>query len=446
MTQSNAAWKEIKSLSVVKFYEPFLAIFIVVISYFFLYKTEISNVDLTLALVAISSFFYFWMEIYKQGFGKIFTVKQGLLDSLKNSFIKFLGVLLGTAFIFTAFWLFPEYHSYKYFAYIEEAVPIFLVFFLPVSFLGILAAELFVGTEKDAEYFFGKLFFLDLENINWGKVKTGILEWVIRLFFLTLNFLAAVLLISNFRLGNPLTLGVDFLTSVLSILGILYLLIIFTILPGYIFSSRLINTQVKKIDLTMLGWMATFVCYPPFFDLLGKEYLNYTGVVMQNTGQQAWYYFGSPVPIFGVPIFLYLLAFIIIISEIIHLWGESTMNIHSSNLTNRGIVTGGPYKFTKHPVYVSKCVGWFFIALPFLSGENILDSLRITVLFFGVVGLYMLRAYSEEKLLATDLNYVKYALWIDENGLFSFLQKFLPFTSFSFRLNYWKKNNLLKYE
>jgi hypothetical protein len=243
------------------------------------------------------------MEISKQNLSQLFSVKQPFLSAVKNACIKFLGNFLGISFIFTAFWLFPEYHNYKYFIYIEEAVSTFLIFFLPISFLYILAIEIFVGPEEDVEYFFGKVFFLDIENVNWQKVRNGILEWIICLFFLTLNFLVATTLVSNFRLGNPFVLGTDFLTSVLSVLGIFYLLIIFTILPGYLFSSRLIKTQVRKVDRNLLAWVVTFACYPPFFDLLSKEYFNYGGTILAKTGEPAWYFFTNHLYFWGVPVF-----------------------------------------------------------------------------------------------------------------------------------------------
>ena len=33
-----------------------------------------------------------------------------------------------------------------------------------------------------------------------------------------------------------------------------------------------------------------------------------------------------------------------------------------SNLTHRGIITSGPYRFTKHPSYVSKNIAWSFVS------------------------------------------------------------------------------------
>jgi hypothetical protein len=50
------------------------------------------------------------------------------------------------------------------------------------------------------------------------------------------------------------------------------------------------------------------------------------------------------------------------------------------------------------------------------------EALRHCLLLLAVNGIYVLRAWTEERHLSRDPEYVAYARWIDENGLFRFLR------------------------
>jgi hypothetical protein len=113
--------------------------------------------------------------------------------------------------------------------------------------------------------------------------------------------------------------------------------------------------------------------------------------------------------------------------------------LRSSNLTNRGIITNGVYRFCKHPVYLAKCIAWFVIWLPPLMGDTILGGARLTLLWGCVCGIYLLRGRVEERLLSDDPDYVAYALWIDRHGLFAWAGRAVPGLSFRWRLERWQK-------
>ena len=46
---------------------------------------------------------------------------------------------------------------------------------------------------------------------------------------------------------------------------------------------------------------------------------------------------------------------------------DSTIGPRFSNLTHRGILTHGPYAWSKHPAYLSKNLFWWLSSLPFLA-------------------------------------------------------------------------------
>ena len=81
-----------------------------------------------------------------------------------------------------------------------------------------------------------------------------------------------------------------------------------------------------------------------------------------------------------------------------------------SNLTHRGILTHGPYAWTKHPAYLSKNLYWWFAVLPFLATTgSLVDTIRNTAVLAMVSGVYYWRARTEEQHLSADPAYVDYA-------------------------------------
>ncbi len=51
----------------------------------------------------------------------------------------------------------------------------------------------------------------------------------------------------------------------------------------------------------------------------------------------------------------------------VYAWATVAFGFRFSNLTDRGIITNGPYAWTKHPAYVSKNLFWWFAVLPFFA-------------------------------------------------------------------------------
>ena len=208
----------------------------------------------------------------------------------------------------------------------------------------------------------------------------------------------------------------------------LYVALLAAITPGYLFSSRLLATYVRKCDRTALGWIATLSCYAPLSVPVFGRWLNYRSP--NSAGDQPW-----AMELAGWQTASLVVGCAIICLELVHWWGEASFGLRASNLSNRGIVTTGPYRFCKHPIYLSKCFGWALIYLPF-AGHGI-ESVRSTLLFAGVCAIYAARSYAEERLLSTDPDYVRYALWMDNHGVFSALGRRVPLLKFENRYARW---------
>src|SRR5690606_30326303 len=100
-------------------------------------------------------------------------------------------------------------------------------------------------------------------------------------------------------------------------------------------------------------------------------------------------------------------------------WATVAFGIRFSNLTYRGVLTNGPYRFSRHPAYLSKNLFWWFTALPMVvTNGSWTDAVRNTVLLGIVSGIYYWRARTEEAhLLAEDAKYREYHDWMGEHGL-----------------------------
>ena len=103
----------------------------------------------------------------------------------------------------------------------------------------------------------------------------------------------------------------------------------------------------------------------------------------------------------------------------IYAWATVVFGLRFSNLTYRGVITNGPYRWTRHPAYLSKNVFWWFATLPFLvTSGSATEAIRNCVLLAVVSAIYYWRARTEEAhLLLEDTKYREYYDWMGEHGL-----------------------------
>jgi protein-S-isoprenylcysteine O-methyltransferase Ste14 len=351
---------------------------------------------------------------------------------VKNTGIKWAGATIGYAFVLIAWGLLNEYRTNYYSSFFALPSAILIVIpFLMAAF--ILFTEWRLGPSEDHDWHMGQLI-LNYKGGKWkaGMIRDGLLGWAIKGFFAPLNICSAISNINYFR-GKE----TDILTYAWPRMEyvadeMIFTVLLIAIIPGYLFGSRLINTDNKGIDHSWFGWMVTLFCYPP---------LNTAGA------QGIFHFFNSASPPWNQPwviwsdkvkYLVFVIGGLLLFLEFIHYWGEAIFCLRASNLTNRGIITNGPYRFCKHPVYLAKCIAWAIIWLPFFEGNSVIQSLRFTIGFFAFCGVYILRAWVEERLLSKDQTYVEYALWIDRHGTFRWIGHLLPWFNYEYRLKKWK--------
>jgi protein-S-isoprenylcysteine O-methyltransferase Ste14 len=157
---------------------------------------------------------------------------------------------------------------------------------------------------------------------------------------------------------------------------------------GYLFESPKLKNVVKSVEPTALGWICAIICYGPFFD----TFTRLAGKLPQDFGD------------FGSVNLNVITGFLILILFSIYVWASVALGFKASNLTNRGIVSTGPYKYVRHPAYISKNLGWIIASIPLIQSLGIITIMNLMVWSF----VYYLRAITEERHLSQDQDYVEY--------------------------------------
>ena len=153
---------------------------------------------------------------------------------------------------------------------------------------------------------------------------------------------------------------------------------------GYASESRWLGNKTRSVEPTAFGWLVCLACYPPYNNVLGTYLPLENGP--QLIANQSWH-----LVLRGAVVFLFA----------IYAAATVSFGFKFSNLTNRGIVTRGPYRFVRHPAYLCKCAAWWLEHVP---------TMTLTKAFFLTLlcGVYALRAWTEERHLGMDPEYREY--------------------------------------
>jgi len=332
--------------------------------------------------------------------------------SWSRALIKLAGLLGSLAFVAFLYWLFPEYHGAfyeRYFLMLRNVLLGWVPLALPYFYL----VDRHMRQPKDGYWQMGRIVMLRWNAVDRAVVGQHLLGWLIKGFFLPLMFTYMCSDLERF-------LAYDFgqLTSFKYWFDFLYDQFYFIdvglVSMGYLMSLRLTDTHFRSAEPTMLGWAVALVCYEPFWSLFGRQYLSY------ETGRSwgAW--------LWDMPVLYGIWGCAILALTAIYVWATVIFGARFSNLTHRGIITNGPYRWSKHPAYLAKNLSWWMLSVPFLAPASPHEALRHCLLLLGLNTIYFLRARTEERHLSRDPDYVAYALWMDEHGLLRFLRR-VPF-------------------
>ena len=332
-------------------------------------------------------------------------VRQNL--SLGRSLTKLGGLYATLAVLALVYWLVPMYSS-SFHQPFWEIVRIVAPYFVAISIPYFLLIDALMAKPKDGYWHFAQFASLRFGKVDWKILREHAMGWAIKGFYLPLMIpylLGAINRFSRFP-SQPNVVG-----TVLHVAAFALFVDLAFVVIGYTFTVRILDSHIRSSNPFLLGWAACLVLYRPFWGVVGLGY---------NDGLLWFKWFE------GSTALLYAWAGLLILAKLGWAWSNIIFGFRFSNLTHRGIITGGAYRFTKHPSYLFKNLGWWLIYVPFLSATGPSEAIMNCVALLGVNALYFIRARTEELHLSEDPTYVAYALWINEHGALRWIGRAFP--------------------
>lgn len=153
---------------------------------------------------------------------------------------------------------------------------------------------------------------------------------------------------------------------------------------GYLIELPWLKNEIRSVDPTLLGWGVALACYPPFNGM--------TAMVFGGG-------YSADFPQFDHPAAHLTANALLLVLMAIYTSASVALNFKASNLTHRGIIARGPYRYIRHPAYVCKNLAWWIGLMPALL-VALETSLTATLMTFGSMFgwsvIYYMRALTEE--------------------------------------------------
>ncbi len=428
---SSAAASLVLPKSVAHWSDPWTIALLITGIYFGLRDEPLSNMELTLFMCGGLTIWTCFLEWLRAPWRKTPRPDAPFKDILTSAFLKWVGSMSGLAVVLFGWWALREYDRPQY-AALFNALPRALPYVPLVVFLTHLYTEWRLGPSGGDGKDLGLFTLLRWKEVDGRGVRDELLTWFIKGFFFSINFCELPKVFNAIRGKEEQIFNLPWPQLQPILVLIIYGYIIASILPGYLFSARIFGTHIRRIAHSWFAYTVTLICYSPFVMGMTQRWFNYHPYNPTPDWNKPW------VSNFSQDLtMLYILGGAILFFELFHYWGEGIFGIRSSNLTNRGIITSGPFRLTKHPVFASKCASWFIMWLPFMMGDTWLECVRLTLAWVGICVVFGARCWAEERILAEDKDYVVYALWVDKHGVFAPIARFIPLLQFEWRLKRW---------
>ena len=252
----------------------------------------------------------------------------------------------------------------------------------------------------DGYFLFGS-FVLGWRAWHFEEQKPFLLSWGVKILFIPIMYGALVGVASRF-LALELALTPGSVVLWLFLFGLCFDLVIAT--SGYLFSSYFFGNQVYSTDDNWRGWLVCLICYPPL--VFGIQRLRDLG------SQIRWHDWLVP----NEPLY-WLWALLVTGTWGVYWYAKASFGLRFSNLSWRGLVDTGPYRWTKHPSYLFKNIYWWAHAVPFVGVFSTIELVRNISVLALISLIYFLRAKTEEMHLMRFPEYRGYAERIGKAGL-----------------------------
>jgi protein-S-isoprenylcysteine O-methyltransferase Ste14 len=221
-------------------------------------------------------------------------------------------------------------------------------------------------------------------RIVWSVLsKTGLLAFCVKIFFIPLLVTWAITNLYILIDGAVNWSGDFYAITGFIVIAFIYVdVVVFTV--GYLVELPQLGNSIRSVEPSLFGWVVCLMCYPPF----NKFSFEYFGTLEWSE---------LPARDGGLAIIVTIVALLL---WAVYLSATIALGWKASNLTNRGIVCRGPYKYVRHPAYAAKVAAWALGAC--FLGE------RALMVIVALCVVYVLRALTEERHLSTDSDYITY--------------------------------------
>lgn len=327
-------------------------------------------------------------------------------DALDISVVKLTGLWATWAaiaiFYGTARWYWEGGYSYAMQLFTWAAIPLVLLSIPYVIWLDRHLIE-----PRDGAYAFGQWVIGGAAGKPAdGEIANHLRSWGVKAFFLAFMLSITPANFANvigWRFDDPLAGPVAFANF---LIAALFLIDVAFATIGYMLTVKPLDAHIRTANPHMAGWIAALICYPPFVLMGGGGPLDY------HSGTAEWSHWFA-----GSEIMLWIWGAMLVLLTAIYAWATVAFGLRFSNLTHRGIITHGPYRWTRHPAYLSKNLFWWLSVMPFLSMTGSwIDIGRNCALLAITSAVYYWRARTEEQHLAEDAHYRAYHDWMEGHG------------------------------
>jgi protein-S-isoprenylcysteine O-methyltransferase Ste14 len=284
---------------------------------------------------------------------------------------------------------------------LATAAPLMLVASVPY----VLWIDRRLADPRDGAFAFGQML-LGQGGVDREALEEHVRSWAVKGFFTAFmisivpgNWAEVIGWRAEAMLSDPVE-TTRFLIAAMFLIDVAFATV------GYVLTMRPLDAHIRSANPYAAGWVAALICYPPFI-LMGNG-----GPLDYHPGTREWSWWLA-----GHPLLLGIVGAVLVALTALYAWATVAFGLRFSNLTHRGILTHGPYRWTKHPAYLSKNIFWWIATTPFLvTSGSLTDMARNTIILAAVSGVYYWRARTEERHLGLDPAYREYADWMDRNA------------------------------
>jgi Isoprenylcysteine carboxyl methyltransferase (ICMT) family len=335
------------------------------------------------------------------------SLKRPVSDVLDDSIVKITGLwvtwgLIAAIYGLFRFWWNTQFANFPFSMQIFEAAAIPLVL---ISVPYVVWLDRYLVNIRDGAWHLGA-WVAGRDDWEAEEIFHHLRAWAVKGFFLAFMISIVPGLFGDIVRMEWAKVAASPVSLTHALISSMFLIDVQIATVGYLLTMKPLDAHIRTANPYLAGWLAALMCYPPFTLMAAGGPFDYH---IATSEWHRWFY--------NYEALLWVWGAVLVALTAFYAWATFAFGLRFSNLTHRGIITNGPYAFTKHPAYLSKNTYWWLSTLPFFATSgSLVDAIRNTLLLGLVSAIYYWRAKTEERHLLADPDYKAYALWMDRNA------------------------------